>query len=144
MDNLQRVRKLEPQFSEPHLKLKLKIQMLEEQLKMHLLDSKKKITLHTQNEIYVVSIDDIIRCESKGNYTQYNLLGGRKILTSKTLKWSQKLIGNTFIRIHQSHLINVDHISKIFKTNGTRVVLTDGIELPVSRSYKKSFFNYIN
>jgi|GEM_PF-1223535 len=47
---------------------------------------------------------------------------------------------NTFHRIHQRYIINLDHITKV----NTDVVFLDENELPLSKKYKKSLLSQMN
>lgn len=93
----------------------------------------KKISLHTLDKIIVVSLDEIIRCKSDNNYTEFYFKNGTKILVTKTLKHYTNLLKEYhFIRIHQSHLINVQFIKEYIKSDGGYLILKDGSNVPVS------------
>jgi len=92
-----------------------------------------KISLHTLDKIIIVNLDDIVRCESDSNYTMFHLQDGRKIFVTKTLKYfADMLKPYGFLRIHQSHLINLQYISAFIKTDGGYLMLKNGENVPVS------------
>ena len=92
-----------------------------------------KISLHTLDKIIIVSLDDIVRCESDSNNTIFHLQDTRKIFVTKTLKYfSDMLQGYGFLRIHQSHLVNLQCISAFIKTDGGYLMLKNGENVPVS------------
>nr|WP_321233886.1 LytTR family DNA-binding domain-containing protein [uncultured Psychroserpens sp.] len=92
-----------------------------------------KISLHTLDKIIIVNLDDIIRCESDSNNTMFHLQDGRKIFVTKTLKYfSDMLKPYGFLRIHQSHLVNLQCISAFIKTDGGYLMLKNGENVPVS------------
>lgn len=92
-----------------------------------------KISLHTLDKIIIVSLDDIVRCESDSNNTIFHLKDKRKIFVTKTLKYfSDMLKGYEFLRIHQSHLVNLQYISEFIKTDGGYLMLKNGDNVPVS------------
>ncbi len=92
-----------------------------------------KISLHTLDKIIIVNLDDIIRCESDSNNTIFHLQDQRKIFVTKTLKYfSEMLKSYDFIRVHQSHLINLQYISEYIKTDGGYLMLKNGHNVPVS------------
>jgi two-component system LytT family response regulator len=81
----------------------------------------------------VAEIKEILRLESTGNYTQFFFLDGTKLLVTKTLKEFDKLLAdNGFIRIHQSHLINLKQIKEYVKVDGGYIVMKGGSKVPVS------------
>ena len=92
-----------------------------------------RITLHTQERIAVVNIDDIIRCESDGNNTIFMLASGEKIFVTKTLKQFATLFEqHTFYRTHQSHLINTKHIQEYIRKEGGYIKMKNGNDIPVA------------
>jgi len=92
-----------------------------------------KISLHTLDKIIIVNLDDIIRCESDSNNTIFHLQDERKIFVTKTLKYfSDMLKSYDFIRVHQSHLVNLQSISEYIKTDGGYLMLKNGHNVPVS------------
>lgn len=104
-------------------------------------NEKKRLVLKTQESVHVVDLDDIIRCEADRNYTSFFLKGGKKILVSKTLKEYETLLSaHNFLRVQQSHLINIDYVDRYDKKNGGAVVMKDGSEVPLSPAKRDVFF----
>lgn len=92
-----------------------------------------KISLHTLDKIIIVNLDDIIRCESDSNNTMFFLKDKRKIFVTKTLKYfSDMLKPYGYLRVHQSHLVNLQFISAFIKTDGGYLMLNNGENVPVS------------
>ncbi len=105
------------------------------------LDKIKKIVLKTSESIHIVNIKDIVRCEADVNYTTFYLLGNAKLLVSKPLKDYAELLGQSgFFRTHQSHLVNLDHISRYDKEDGGHLVMDDESIVPVSSRKKEMLF----
>jgi two-component system LytT family response regulator len=93
----------------------------------------EKLALHSLDKIHVVTIADILRCESNINYTEFHLTGGKKLLVTRTLKdFDELLSDNGFFRVHNSHLINTRFIKEFIKTDGGYLVMQDGTNVPVS------------
>lgn len=110
-------------------------------------DSKeiKKIVLKTNDSIYVVKINEIIRLESDGAYTQFFFTDGHKVLVSKNLKEFEELLSDFgFFRIHQSHLINTEYLIRYQKGDGGFVIMKDGSMPPVSTRKKELLIEFIN
>ncbi|KAA1245410.1 LytTR family DNA-binding domain-containing protein [Aquimarina sp. RZ0] len=92
-----------------------------------------KISLHTLDKIIIVSLDDIVRCESDSNNTIFYLEDGQKIFVTKTLKYFADMLKNyQFLRVHQSHLVNIQCISAFIKADGGYLMLKNGENIPVS------------
>ncbi|MCD8439690.1 LytR/AlgR family response regulator transcription factor [Tenacibaculum finnmarkense] len=93
----------------------------------------KKISLNTTDKIVVVNLDDIVRCKSDNNYTEFFFIDGQHLLVSKTLKYFADMLKEfNFIRIHQSHLVNIQYIKEFIKSDGGYLVLKNKITVPVS------------
>ena len=104
-------------------------------------NEKRRLVLKTQESVHVVELDEIIRCEADRNYTSFFLKGEKKILVSKTLKEYETLLsGHNFLRVQQSHLININYVDRYDKKNGGAVVMKDGSEVPLSPAKREVFF----
>lgn len=102
---------------------------------------KQRLVLKTQESIYVVDLKDIIRCEADRNYTSFFLQNKTKILVSKTLKeYDLLLSSHNFLRVQQSHLINLDYVERYDKGPIGTIVMKDGSQVPLSQSKKEIFF----
>lgn len=92
----------------------------------------KKVVLNSAGAIHIVTVSDIVRCESSGNYTFIYVNGKEKITVARTLKEFDTLFSEyNFFRIHQSHLINLRYLNS-FQKKTRQVVLSDNTRLPVS------------
>lgn len=104
-------------------------------------NEKKRLVLKTQESVHVIELDQIIRCESDRNYTSFFLLDNKRILVSKTLKEYEMLLsGHNFLRVQQSHLVNLNYIDRYDKKDGGAVVMKDGSEVPLSPAKREVFF----
>lgn len=107
-------------------------------------NQKRRLVLKTQESVHVIELDQIIRCEADRNYTSFFLVGGKKILVSKTLKEYETLLSShNFLRIQQSHLINLDYVDRYDKGNGGSVVMKDSSEVPLSPAKREIFFKIL-
>jgi two-component system LytT family response regulator len=107
-------------------------------------NQKRRLVLKTQESVHVVELDSIIRCESERNYTSFFLISGKKIVVSKTLKdYEILLAGHNFLRVQQSHLINLDFVSRYDKINGGTIVMKDDSEVPLSQAKREIFFKIL-
>ncbi len=104
----------------------------------------EKIILNTSDNTYIVDINDITRCDSDNNYTIFYLANNQKIIISKTLKEFENLLPeDTFIRIHRSHIININYITKINKRNTGFICMKDNSEIPLSPKKKNLLFTLL-
>jgi two-component system, LytTR family, response regulator len=103
-----------------------------------------KIAIPTSDGFILVPLDDIIYCESDGNYTNFFLKDGKKLTSSYTLKqYDEMLADHNFFRAHKSYLVNVSHITRYLKGEGGTVIMSNGREIEISRRNKESLLRLI-
>jgi two-component system, LytTR family, response regulator len=94
------------------------------------------LSINTNNGLHFIEQKCIIRCEASSNYTKLYFTNAKPLVVAKTLgKCELELHNTSFIRIHQSHLINKNYIDKIDKNE---VILKNGNVLHISRRKVKS------
>lgn len=104
----------------------------------------KKIVLSDYESMHLVKIEDIVWCVAEGSYTRFKLLDASEIMVSKNLKsYEDILSGHDFIRIHNSYLVNINHIKRFERTEGGVVIMDNGGVLPVSVRKKDSLMNIL-
>jgi two-component system LytT family response regulator len=100
----------------------------------------KKIILKTSENIYVVEADEIISVESDQNYSRFHLVEGETIFVSRTMKdYVPMLEGHAFYRVHQSYIINLNHVKR-YQREENICVMSDGSKIPVSYRKKDELF----
>lgn len=89
----------------------------------------------SDGEIWI-KLSDIVRCQSFSNYTRI-FCTQKSYTISKTLKYveTELLNSDQFVRVHQSHLINIDFVAEK-EIKKQCVLLSNGDLIPVSRSRK--------
>lgn len=107
-------------------------------------DGSKKIVLKTVDDIHVVRLNDVFQATSDSNYTRFHLIGGTELLVSQPLKsFEKRLEGSGFMRVHQSHLVNMEHIAT-FKKKTATLVMSNQVSIPVSQSKKQDVIAYLS
>jgi two-component system LytT family response regulator len=103
----------------------------------------QKLAVHTMDEIRFIPFDDIVYCSAQINYTKIFTRDGKSFLCSKTLKdIENKLPGEVFLRIHHSHLVNLNDITALKKQDG-KLEISNEILLPYSRNMKKYLADFL-
>lgn len=103
----------------------------------------RKVVFKTQEKIYSIDTPDIVRFESEGSYTTVYLTEGKKIIVSKIIKeFEEMLTSEGFIRVHQSHLINRNHIF-CFEKQDNVITMKDNSTVPVSTRKKEMVLHLI-
>ena len=98
---------------------------------------RKKIALPTSKGISLYEIKTVVRIQAEGNYSGLYMSNGQKIIVARTLKeFEDTLRGMGFVRIHHSHIINIDHLKSYISKDGGYVVMSNNENLPVSKRKK--------
>ncbi|MGY2132413.1 LytR/AlgR family response regulator transcription factor [Hymenobacter sp. HD11105] len=97
-----------------------------------------KLPFATQEGITFVKPKSIARCESSSNYTTLYFTDKSKLIVSKTLKEVEELLQpHGFFRVHHSHLINLQQVSRYVKAEGGYIEMSDGTPVPIARQRKE-------
>ncbi|ADV50493.1 response regulator transcription factor [Cellulophaga sp. E16_2] len=100
----------------------------------------KTLLIKTADAQYFLQIKDIVRCQSDGAYTIFHT-ADKKIMSARNLKYYENILSeHTFVRVHQSHLVNIKYIKTI--TTNNIVCLTNDEKIPVA-TRKKSYLKQL-
>jgi len=100
----------------------------------------KTLLIKTADAQYFLQIADIVRCQSDGAYTTFHTTD-KKIMSARNLKYYENILSeHTFVRVHQSHLVNIKYIKTVNVNNTVR--LTNDETIPVA-TRKKSYLKQI-
>jgi len=93
----------------------------------------KRIVLKTSDSIHLVQVNEILRCQSEGNYTKFFFTNKSPILVSKNIKEYYDILKDfQFFRPHQSHIVNINYIKRFHKLDGGSLIMQDDSSVPVS------------
>ena len=97
----------------------------------------QKVVLPLIDGFEVVPMKDVIRCQANDNFTDFHLSNGESRLICRTLKFYDELLSPfDFLRVHKSHLINLQYVTRYKKGKGGQVYLSDGSVVDVSAGKK--------
>jgi two-component system, LytTR family, response regulator len=111
-------------------------------------DSKflKKISCKQKGKIRFIAVEDIIWIESEGAFCKVYLNTGFE-LTNLSIKMLEELLDpNTHIRVHKSHMVNIDKIESIepYFHGEYMINMQGGKALKLSRGYKERIQSILN
>ncbi|WP_205511526.1 LytR/AlgR family response regulator transcription factor [Longitalea arenae] len=121
--------------------------LLQEQIAITLHTFKKNklqdhIALRSQQFVEIVAVKEICYLQGDNGYTTVFLNGGMKVVTTRNLKdYEELLSGTSFLRTHQSYLINELYIRRYHPKEGI-LYLKDGTQIPVSLRKKEMVDKY--
>lgn len=99
-----------------------------------------RIPVSTMYGFEFIDAAEILFIEAEGNYSKMKLVSGRSIVLSKKIKEQEEQLPKPmFVRIHNSYIVNVQHVKKYRKGRGGEVTLDDNSSLPVAPGRKEAF-----
>ena len=102
------------------------------------------IALPEKEHMNITNIDKIMRLEGLSNYTKIITREEKTLISAKTLKEFEELLPRAqFLRVHHSHIVNIDYVSKYLRTKNGSLVLLDGTEVPISANRRKDVMERI-
>jgi DNA-binding LytR/AlgR family response regulator len=103
--------------------------------------SPKTVFAKVGDKLVRINIDDILMVKADGENCISIVLEKKEISCRTTLKEFSSQLPSSFIQIHRSFLINIDHLDSFNEREQT--VFLKGHTAPVARNFKKDFLNTI-
>lgn len=104
-----------------------------------------KIAMPTQQGYKFIPVNQIVRCEADGNYVLIVLSDGDSFLATRRLKEMEDILnGENFVRIHRSHIINIDYVQQFHRGEGGLVIMSDDSQLSVGRAHRTDLMKALN
>ena len=94
-----------------------------------------RLFVRERETIVPVDVEDVIRIEAQGDYVLVHAAGRRHMMRTN-LQELESGLGARFLRVHRSHLVNLDRVARFEPHDATRlaVVLSDGSRIVASRT----------
>jgi len=103
----------------------------------------KKISLHTNEALHILNLNDIVYCQADDNYTIFFLEQTSPIMVSKPLKtYANLLRHDNFCRVHQSYLVNLKKIKQFNKGKNAYLTMQNQEKIPVSKGMRNEVMHY--
>ena len=100
----------------------------------------KFIFIKSERKYVKVNFDDLLFIEGLKDYVIIHATHGKYMTAMNVKTIFNKLPENTFFRVSKSYIVNVNHIDDI---DGAYINIK-GNQVPIGRSYRDSFVDYIN
>ena len=92
-----------------------------------------RLVVATHQGYMVLDPNRVVYLEAEGSYTQFYFEDGSKVLVCDSIGDHEKnLPTQGFVRIHRSHLVNLDFVQEYVRGRGGYVLLKNGNHLNVS------------
>jgi len=98
-----------------------------------------KIAVPTAEGYELIPTNELVNFEASNNYTLIYLKNRTRITACRTLKEMEEQLNSfgNFIRVHHSHIVNLNEVSKYIRGEGGYLVMCDGSTVTVSKSRKE-------
>jgi len=84
----------------------------------------------------------IAHLEADGNCTLLHFTDGSRYLDTRTLKVYEDMLDTVqFIRVHRSHVINMDQLREYLRDDGHWAVMKNGTRVPIARERVQAFMD---
>lgn len=107
-------------------------------------NDEKRVTIMCRNHKQIFYLDEILYLESRAHRTMIHTYEGEEVCRDK-ISYLEQRMGDTFVRCHQSFLVNMKYIRRI---ENESFKLENGEEISISkRRYvetKNRYFAYLN
>jgi two-component system LytT family response regulator len=101
--------------------------------------AKPRLAISLPSETRLVDLPEVMRIESKNNYTKVILRTGEKLVVSKGIyEYEDLLQVYRFARCHQSHIVNLEYVKRVvYLKGGGEIYMLDGTMVPLARTKKE-------
>ncbi|GJL97785.1 MAG: DNA-binding response regulator [Hyphobacterium sp.] len=95
----------------------------------------KYVSFRIAGKVRTYRVEDIISISADDKYSQITMVDGETLFHDKALGAFEQRLPDRFMRVHKSHIVNLDRISAFRSTPGSRylIELEGGNSVPVSR-----------
>ncbi len=99
-----------------------------------------RIAIRSTGKVQILSVAEIDRIEAAGSYVELHAAGKNYLHRESLNSLESKLDPSRFVRIHRSAIVNLNSVRELQPhTHGEYlVILSDGSQLKLSRSYKEN------
>lgn len=100
----------------------------------------ERILVRSGESQVLVKAADILYISAEGNYIRLHTLAGEHLMRERMSGILERLDGALFRRIHRSHIVNLDHVTKLLPWFGgdSLVMMADGSRLTLSRNHREA------
>jgi len=103
-----------------------------------------RVFISTTEGLIFIKIDEIVCISADSSYSEFHLVNGSKVVSSKRLSIYEEMLKNRlFVRVHKSYLINLKHVKKYQRGRGGYLCMTNGLIIKVGDSKKDEILKYL-
>ena len=96
----------------------------------------KRLAFKHDDRTIVVKTSDVVWIEAEDYYVRIHSKRGRHLVRASLSSLEARLDPREFLRVHRAAIVNVEEVREVQDKGTLAIVLSDGTEVPVSRSRK--------
>ena len=100
------------------------------------LNQPQKLCLKSYRDFHYVDTDEIMYLKADNNSTDFFLTDGTKLNAYKSLKKFEQQLPDSFVRVHQSYMLNIKHVARINYGKAVCSLKGQDLQLPFSKTYR--------
>jgi two-component system, LytTR family, response regulator len=95
-----------------------------------------RIFVREANGVVPLSLNDVHRIEAQDDYVLVHTSRRNYLISLRISELENRLPNPPFIRVHRSHIVNLDHVERMTGLDGARfeISMKNGAAVPVSRA----------
>jgi two-component system, LytTR family, response regulator len=98
----------------------------------------KRLAFKHEDRTIVLKTAEVVWIEAEDYYVRIHAKGGRHLVRTSLASLEARLDPRNFLRVHRAAIVNVDEVREIQDKGALSVILTDGTQVPVSRSRRSA------
>lgn len=98
----------------------------------------KRLAFKDHDRTIVLKTADVVWIEAEDYYVRIHSKRGRHLVRASLASLEARLDPVEFLRVHRAAIVNVDEVREVQDKGTLSLVLSDGAEVPVSRSRKSA------
>lgn len=96
------------------------------------------LLLPTASGLEIIDCLSLVRVEAISNYSRLFFANGKTLVVAKVLAWFEdQLSCKGFLRLHRSHLVNMQFIQKLNDVRNSIAILKNNENIPISKRKKQ-------
>jgi two-component system, LytTR family, response regulator len=96
-----------------------------------------RLSFRQDDHTVVVNVDEVIWIEAEDYYVLVHTRRGRHMVRTPLASFEERLDPQRFVRVHRAAIVNVQDVREVHDVGGLLLVLSDGSQVPVSRSRRR-------
>ena len=96
----------------------------------------QRLLVRDRQQIVPLAVRDIVRIEARDDFVRVHTTDGNKLAAMRMVELEERLPPGVFVRIHRSHIVNLDRVVNMSQEATGRLLVTmnDGAKLRASRA----------